>query len=447
MQDDPRALVNDPGNMLDVHPESPPLVSVIMSNYNGASYLEAAVASVLGQSHRILELIVVDDASQDGSLAILQQMAASDHRLKLIALDTNAGPAGARNTALDAARGVWIAIVDADDFIHPRRIERLISAARATGVDMIADDLVSFGYADTAGRTLLENRRVDEAMRVNSIDLIHSDTVGMGLESLGYLKPMIRRDVLGQMRYTETLRIGEDFDLYARLLFRGASFLTVPNPTYLYRRHTGSASNRLSVPVLEQLVQAHDAAAALADMECPDDRDLQAALFKRRTRMVRALFYQQLVEAIKLGKGRTAAAYVMRNPVLLVDLWASLTDRLRRGVFKKRDQPPPNTRTVVLAAQHQLASVTAPPNAIFLPVDPVHTPETMRAASHRALACNLAKLASQTTISIVAVGHEGLDGLGYVPVWQSAQVWLDLGSVHEATVPQGVTLELIPEGC
>lgn len=450
MQGNAETLPNGAHAMQPSRPARPrdePLVSVIMSNFNGSLYLEAAVASVLGQSHYMLELIVVDDASEDNSLALLQQIAASDDRLKLIALDTNAGPAGARNAALDTAQGVWVAIIDADDLVHPRRIERLLAAAYATGVGMIADDLVSFGSAGAAGQTLLQHRQVEEPIWITFADLIRSDTAGKGGGSFGYLKPMIRRDVLGQLRYDETLRVGEDFDLYSRLLFSGADFLMLPDPTYLYRRHAGSVSHRLSVPILEHLIQANDAAARLANTQCRENDDLQLAFFERRARLVRALRYQHLVGAVKSRKLLRAAQQVMRHPALLVDLAASLAERLQRSAPNMRRRPSPEAQTVVLAAPDRIALVSAPPNAILVPVGPMRARAAMSRALHRSLACRLAKLASQSPISIIAVGQDGLEGLGYVPAWRSAHLLLDARSARDATVPQGVVLEVLPDSC
>ena len=424
------------------HPErtqNAPLVSVIMSNFNGSAFLEAAVSSVLGQSHQRLELIVVDDASKDQSLKILQRLAASDHRLILIALDANAGPAKARNAALDAARGEWIAIVDADDLIHPRRIERLLAAAQMAGVDMIADDLVSFGSVTAAGQTLLKNVRAEKPMRITSADLIYSDTVGAGEGSFGYLKPMIRSDVLGRLRYDETLRIGEDFDLYARLLFSGANFLMLTDPTYLYRRHTGSISHRLSVPTVESLINAHDAMAKRERVKRADDTDLTDALAYRRTHLVRALRYQHLVNAIKSRRALKAALQITRHPFLLFDLAASLADRLSRRRSKANHRPLPLARTVVLASPDRMALIDAPLDAILIPVGPES------GTSHRSLASRLAKLASQSPLSIVAEGPDGLDSLGYVPGWHTAHLLLDASAARDAIVPPGVTLEVLPD--
>ena len=121
-----------------------PVVSVIMANYNGAAHLPQALNSVLGQTVRDVEVIVADDASPDRSGDIVSQFMQGDRRVSLIESAENRGPGAARNDALRAARGEWVAIVDSDDIIHPERFEILLSAARSHGADAIADDLLFF---------------------------------------------------------------------------------------------------------------------------------------------------------------------------------------------------------------------------------------------------------------------------------------------------------------
>lgn len=103
-------------------PVGAPLVSVLMTAHNVASYLEAAVTSVLAQTWRHLELIVVDDASSDGTWEHLQRLAESDHRLRIRRLNVNLGTYYAKNVALALAEGDFVFFQDADDLSHPERL-------------------------------------------------------------------------------------------------------------------------------------------------------------------------------------------------------------------------------------------------------------------------------------------------------------------------------------
>jgi glycosyltransferase involved in cell wall biosynthesis len=101
-----------------------PRVTVVMAVYNAAPFLREAIASVLSQTWRDFELIIVDDASSDGSSALLDSC--DDSRIRIIRHSTNLGASLSRNDALAAARGDLIAIMDADDVCNPTRLQRQI---------------------------------------------------------------------------------------------------------------------------------------------------------------------------------------------------------------------------------------------------------------------------------------------------------------------------------
>jgi glycosyltransferase involved in cell wall biosynthesis len=103
-------------------------VSVVIPLYNSAATLRRAVASALAQSLRDIEVLIVDDGSRDDSLSLAQQLAAEDPRVRVIALPENRGKPHAMNVAFAAARGTWTAVLDADDWYAPERLETLVTA-------------------------------------------------------------------------------------------------------------------------------------------------------------------------------------------------------------------------------------------------------------------------------------------------------------------------------
>lgn len=109
-------------------PESMPAkVSVLMAVYNGASKAELAIRSVLEQSWRNLELVIVDDASTDNSWELIKRLASEDERIVPVRHETNGGAYVARNTALARASGDYVVVNDADDWAHPQKIEAQVS--------------------------------------------------------------------------------------------------------------------------------------------------------------------------------------------------------------------------------------------------------------------------------------------------------------------------------
>jgi glycosyltransferase involved in cell wall biosynthesis len=109
-----------------------PLVSVILPVFNGAEFVGCALESVLLQTYRNLEIVVVNDGSTDQSEAILQACAARDVRVRIIT-QSNAGVAGARNRAIAESTGEFIAPIDADDLWSPDKIARQLTCMLGAG--------------------------------------------------------------------------------------------------------------------------------------------------------------------------------------------------------------------------------------------------------------------------------------------------------------------------
>jgi teichuronic acid biosynthesis glycosyltransferase TuaG len=108
------------------------LVSVIIPAHNAVPFLERTLRSVLAQTHRRLEILVVNDGSTDGTLSVAREIATADSRLRVIDLRANGGPAQARNAAIEACTGRFIAFLDSDDLWMPDKLARQLSAMRST---------------------------------------------------------------------------------------------------------------------------------------------------------------------------------------------------------------------------------------------------------------------------------------------------------------------------
>jgi succinoglycan biosynthesis protein ExoO len=300
-----------------------PLVSIIMASYEAEDHIEQALRSVLAQSLSDLEVIVCDDASRDGTIDRVAAVMRSDPRVKLVALAENGGPARARNRALDEARGAWVAIVDADDLLHPERLERLVAAAVHFGADIVADDLLIFDEERRTAGTLLDGRFRRPAALTPAV------LVGdRGEPALGYLKPMIRRSAIGDLRYDETVRVGEDFDFLFRLILGGARAWLVPEPWYLYRRHAASISHRLSESTRDGLIAMIE---RLLEDQAALPRDVPPLLSRR----LKGLFAQrdlaQLADALGERRIGRALATLALRPGTIIGLWKWLGSKVTQS--------------------------------------------------------------------------------------------------------------------
>lgn len=124
-------------------------VSVVIPCFNAARFVGRTIESVLAQTYSTFELIVVDDKSTDESVEIVESYARTDCRVRLIRLQKNAGaPAAPRNTGVVAARGDWVAFLDADDLWHPRKLELQMQALNAHGAVMCSTQMKDFRDED-----------------------------------------------------------------------------------------------------------------------------------------------------------------------------------------------------------------------------------------------------------------------------------------------------------
>jgi glycosyltransferase involved in cell wall biosynthesis len=211
-----------------------PLVSIILPVYNGEAYLDGALDSALGQTYRNLELIVVDDGSRDRTRSIVEARAARDARVRLI-VQSNSGVAAARNRAIEAAGGEFIAPLDADDIWSPFKIERQVARMLELGDDtgLVYNWWVWIdgdgAVLDRSPQWRVEGDAADALLQINFIGCASS--------------PLFRRlDVQALGGYDQTLSTGcEDWDLALRVAER-ARIGVVPSVLVGYRRHRDSMS-------------------------------------------------------------------------------------------------------------------------------------------------------------------------------------------------------------
>jgi O-antigen biosynthesis protein len=187
------------------HPESP-AISVIMAAHNAADFLQEAIDSILKQTYPNFEFLVVDDASTDETGEILSRC--DDPRIRIFTNHEKLGPAGSRNRALRAARGPYIAIMDADDISLPHRLEIQIRF------------LESHPYYALVGSSYYVIDRKNEVQRIVDV-LTNSDAIQEGLLQqnwFGHSTVMMRKDAVQALSgYDEEYYYSHDYDLFLRM--------------------------------------------------------------------------------------------------------------------------------------------------------------------------------------------------------------------------------------
>ncbi len=213
---------------------TPPAVTVVIPVFNSAATLARAVQSVLDQSLAGFELLVVDDGSTDGSLALARRMAAADPRMQVVALPENGGKARAMNHAMGIARGAWVAVLDADDRYLPDRLATLVAAGEAQGADLVADNQLHID--DATGQVLHEAfHAAGPGREVGLADFIaHSNSAAKF--DFGILKPMLRADFLRRtgLAYYPAAKLAEDYYFLMEAFAAGGRGWLVHAPLYAW---------------------------------------------------------------------------------------------------------------------------------------------------------------------------------------------------------------------
>ena len=209
-------------------------VSVVIPVHNGEKYLAQAIESVLGQTFRDFELLIVDDGSTDGTAAIIRRFAEGDRRVRILTQE-NRGVAAAGNRGLHEARAEWVARLDADDVFLPEKLERQVAFLRRNPDAQIVGTLASF--INHAGRPLGLVGTEGPYTPAEFYRLVREDRPIYFVNSSTLMR---RETVLSIGGYREPFAPAEDVDLWIRMMEQGHLMLKVPEPLLLYRLHGDS---------------------------------------------------------------------------------------------------------------------------------------------------------------------------------------------------------------
>jgi len=217
---------------------STPLVSVCIAVYNHEAYIGEALESVLAQSYPNIEILVVDDASADGSASVIEGYAQRyPGRIRALVLSENEGPSRAANRLFAMAQGTFVALLGSDDRMLPQRIERQVAhlLANPEYVGVFTDIAV----IDAQGQRPAEHNLVEDLFNQPIIHLRRQLLTGNFLNAPS---AMVRRsDLLAAGGYDPLLRYVQDYDLWGRLLLRG-ELARLPECLTEYRVHGANLS-------------------------------------------------------------------------------------------------------------------------------------------------------------------------------------------------------------
>lgn len=231
---------------------SHPLISIIVPIYNVDKYLERCIDSIVGQTYKNLETILVDDGSTDESGEIADRYADKDKRVRVIHKE-NGGVSSARNAGIKESTGDYIMFVDADDKIDERTCEICIESIKND------EDLVSFSLSHIDENEKGESKEgaVDGRVRylTSNKEIVEDYLRGDNLRTVARL---FKRATVGDLVFDESMRIHEDALFAFKFLEKSNSAVSINIPLYFYISRPGSAMKNFVASDIKDVRRHYD---------------------------------------------------------------------------------------------------------------------------------------------------------------------------------------------
>lgn len=232
-----KEYITEKGNCMDGHKIK---ISVIIPAHNSEKWIGRCLESVLAQSYRNLEIVVVDDGSVDKTLAIVKSIARTDGRVRCFRQGSR-GVSSARNQGLRQATGNIITFVDSDDYIEKNMYETMLAVMREQGADIVE---CACRHVDEEGKLLRDSTRksvVLSGKRSCVKNCLQRKNIGDYMWNKIYKRKLFRGIQFPSLKYSE------DFYVNARVYARADKVVILPDLLYNYTIHEGQATNTTSM--------------------------------------------------------------------------------------------------------------------------------------------------------------------------------------------------------
>lgn len=347
-------------------------VSAVVPNYNYGRFIGDAVNALLQQTHRVSEIIVVDDASTDGSADEVRRRFGDVSRVRVIEHDRNTGNVGGpRNTGIAAATGEFIISLDSDDMIEPEYVETLLSKiANRPDVGVTYSGVQT--HVEGTGQRIVHNDWPPE------FDWRWQTAAIMPPRNCIPTASMFRREMWERSGgYDAARRSAEDCDFWVRSLSTGFDAVkATPRPLFVYRRHGPSMSNR----PIERLDQWNAMYRGLRPLAAPTGQAVELRDYTRPTVSV----------IIPVGPGHARHVPGAIMSVLAQTLWNWELILVNDSGERLPLTPYPFARVIdvgpragVSAARNAGLRAAKAPLAFFLDADDVIAPQTLEKMTRR----------------------------------------------------------------
>jgi glycosyltransferase involved in cell wall biosynthesis len=250
---------------------SNPLITVILPCYNAENFIYDALQSVINQSYKNLEILLIDDGSTDSSISKISSLIEMDNRINIITNEVNLGLIKTLNKGVSLAKGNFIARMDADDLSENTRIEKQLKV-------FLEDVTIDILGTKASPIDIKGNPIPNESCTYLEAETLK--TSALFTQPFFHGSVMAKAEVLKKNSYSESFKHSEDFELWNRLSAKNYKLANLNEPLYLYRQNP----NGVSVKFEANQIQSHNLASKKYIEELLDitmDKDVIAVLNNR----------------------------------------------------------------------------------------------------------------------------------------------------------------------
>lgn len=217
------------------------LVSVLMPAYNAEKYIGEAIESILNQTYKNFEFIIVDDCSTDNTIKVIEKYMKKDKRIKLYKNKENSGVAITLNNGLNYCSGKYIARMDSDDISLPKRFEKQMKLLKETDADICSTNLVMFSGKKIIGRRIY-NKDISKTIFIES--------------PIGHATVILKKELFKKYgNYVPKFNSAEDYDLWLRFYSKGCKFVLCDEFLYKYRQHETTVKSQKTKKILKTTIK------------------------------------------------------------------------------------------------------------------------------------------------------------------------------------------------
>lgn len=217
------------------------MISIIMPVYNKYNYLMKSINSIINQTYKDFELIIVDDGSSDGSEKLCDEFAKKDQRIRVIHLK-NSGVSNARNVGLDNAKGKYLQFIDSDDYVDEDMLEKLYNKATQYDVDIVISGITKVNHDyEVLNETL--PKLIGVKSKNEMLENFSAEQRSTGIYGCVSNK-FIKRDIVEKikLRFDTKIKLAEDLDFYLKLYEHISSIYFYDISFYYYIQNATNSS-------------------------------------------------------------------------------------------------------------------------------------------------------------------------------------------------------------